>query len=213
MSRKAFTLAETLITLAVIGVVAALTIPNLTRKYQAAVLQSQFKKSYSTLQQAVAQAVKENPDLYDEIRQTGNNLVGIDYFKDKLKPYLKVAVDCRSDSCPALNFSSYRNYQNTMSGWGNWGWTGYFVLEDGSAIFFECSGGCAAIPIFVDINGTKKPPNRMGHDLFAFQIDSKNKLVPATLFGSACSASDVFAGFDCTKQALIDPDYFKKLPR
>lgn len=53
----------------------------------------------------------------------------------------------------------------------------------------------------------------MGHDLFAFQIDSKNKLVPATVFGSACNKIDVFAGFDCTKQALIDPDYFKKLPR
>lgn len=48
---KAFTLAETLITLGIIGVVAAITIPGLIYNYKAHRLQSQFLKSYSTLQQ------------------------------------------------------------------------------------------------------------------------------------------------------------------
>ena len=43
-----FTLAEVLITLGIIGVVAAITIPALINNYRAAKLKSQFLKSYST---------------------------------------------------------------------------------------------------------------------------------------------------------------------
>ena len=48
----AFTLAETLITLGIIGVVAAITIPGLINNYKANKLRTQFLKSYSTIQQA-----------------------------------------------------------------------------------------------------------------------------------------------------------------
>ena len=48
----AFTLAEVLITLGIIGVVAALTIPTLITNYKARKLHTQFLKSYSTIQQA-----------------------------------------------------------------------------------------------------------------------------------------------------------------
>ena len=47
-----FTLAETLITLGIIGVVAALTIPSLLTKCQELVIKNQFKKPYSLIQQA-----------------------------------------------------------------------------------------------------------------------------------------------------------------
>lgn len=47
----AFTLAEVLITLGIIGVVAALTLPNLIANYQKMVLKNQFKKTYSLLSQ------------------------------------------------------------------------------------------------------------------------------------------------------------------
>ena len=51
--KAAFTLAEVLITLGIIGVVAALTIPTISRNIQQAVLKNQFKKFYSTFWQAV----------------------------------------------------------------------------------------------------------------------------------------------------------------
>ena len=53
VKRAAFTLAEVLITLGIIGVVAALTIPTISRNIQHAVLKNQFKKFYSTFWQAV----------------------------------------------------------------------------------------------------------------------------------------------------------------
>ena len=49
--RFGFTLAEVLITLGIIGVVAAMTIPTLMVNYKAHQLHSQFLKSYSTIQQ------------------------------------------------------------------------------------------------------------------------------------------------------------------
>ena len=51
--RAAFTLAEVLITIGIIGVVAALTIPTLISNYQQFVLNVQFKKTYSLITQTV----------------------------------------------------------------------------------------------------------------------------------------------------------------
>ena len=56
----AFTLAEVLITLGIIGVVAAMTMPVLIQKYQNIVLENQFKKSYSMLSQALNKIYVDN---------------------------------------------------------------------------------------------------------------------------------------------------------
>ena len=61
--RVAFTLAEVLITLGIIGVVAAITMPVLIAKHRAQVLQTQFKKCYSEVSQALVQLKKEDEYL------------------------------------------------------------------------------------------------------------------------------------------------------
>ena len=53
MKHKAFTLAEVLITLGIIGVVAAFTIPGLISRYQEKEMVNRWVKFYSLLQQAV----------------------------------------------------------------------------------------------------------------------------------------------------------------
>ena len=55
-SKKGFTLAEVLITLSIVGIVAAITIPTLIHKYQEYSLKVQFKKIYALLQQALVKA-------------------------------------------------------------------------------------------------------------------------------------------------------------
>ena len=57
--KRAFTLAEVLITLGIIGVVAALTMPSLMANYKKSVAKNQFKKTYSTLTNAFNQTVQE----------------------------------------------------------------------------------------------------------------------------------------------------------
>ena len=60
MSKRGFTLAEVLITLGIIGIVAALTIPTLISKYQERVTITRLKESYSMLAQAYQFAVNKN---------------------------------------------------------------------------------------------------------------------------------------------------------
>ena len=63
VKRAAFTLAEVLITLGIIGVVAAMTIPTISHNIQEMVLNNQFKKFYSTFKQAFigVQAMEGRP--------------------------------------------------------------------------------------------------------------------------------------------------------
>ena len=68
-AKLGFTLAEILITLGVIGVVAAITIPNLIANNKAKKLRSQYLKSYSTVQQVFklmeADDVSTDPNSYN----------------------------------------------------------------------------------------------------------------------------------------------------
>lgn len=72
----AFTLAEVLIALAVVGIVAAITIPSLVQKYNEKVTITKVKKAYSILQNAFQMAVIENgtPDQW--------NIIGYDFDDD-----------------------------------------------------------------------------------------------------------------------------------
>ena len=61
--KSAFTLAETLITLGIIGIVAAITIPNLIHTYQEKQTVAKLKETYSILQQAIRTAEENEGEL------------------------------------------------------------------------------------------------------------------------------------------------------
>ena len=63
MKKRGFTLAEVLITLGVIGIVAAMTLPALVNKYKEKQRVSQLKKTYSILSQAFQMATNEYGDI------------------------------------------------------------------------------------------------------------------------------------------------------
>lgn len=64
----AFNLAEVLITLGIIGIIAAITLPALINKRQNKVLEAQFKKSYSQLSQVIQSVVMDEYGSIVEIK-------------------------------------------------------------------------------------------------------------------------------------------------
>ena len=100
--RVAFTLAEVLITLGIIGVVAAMTIPTLVSSYKKKIVETRLVKVYSTFNQAIKMSEAENGPLttWDTIDETSEWVDGVgavigesnisDWFDKYLAPYIKV---------------------------------------------------------------------------------------------------------------------------
>ena len=61
----AFTLAEVLITLGIIGVVSAITLPTVVQNYQKQATVAKLKKAYTTINQAILLSIAENGDYAD----------------------------------------------------------------------------------------------------------------------------------------------------
>lgn len=192
---KGFTLAEVLITIGIIGVVAALTLHVLITNYQKNVLKEQFKKTYSVLSQSLNNVVSEYgivPECYYNISSsgaiTGSRFVECKIARDIILNNINVVKICENQSyangcIPKYNgFDDIKKENNpdmsdddieaSMDGIVGFSRNHMlninpsYVLADGTIIV-------SYVEIFpllfaVDING-KKGPNKWGYDLFAFK--------------------------------------------
>ena len=221
--KPAFTLAEVLITLGIIGIVAALTIPTLITNYKAKKLRTQFLKSFSIIQQAVK--LMQNDDV--SLDPTMYNGRKFPFYKVFIN-YLQAPLDCGDSSvvggrlAPCYGRTKGKPYisfdgKNEIS--GVYLDDGQIALQDGSLILFENYYNSGIIWISVDLNGYNNPPNRWGYDLFTFQlIDEEIKTMGDT--GTQYTDIDKYCnpkvsnnlnGIACAKKAKDDTDYFKKV--
>jgi prepilin-type N-terminal cleavage/methylation domain-containing protein len=164
--KTAFTLAEVLITLAIIGIVAALTIPNLITNYRKKQTVVKLQKAISVLNQAYRQS-------YDELGSPEDNLAitGKDYFNNYWAPYLSGATLC--NTCSACGYS-YLPF-TTLSGAASTVVCATtnrapFYLKDGVWVMLMLGGGASnellsLNYLYVDLNGST-PPNKHGIDVF-----------------------------------------------
>ena len=184
-SRKiAFTLAEVLITLGIIGVVAAMTMPSLITAKQEKATISTIKKNYSILANALLMAQNDNGELYTwGITKDAD---GLNLVSSNLKPYLKIIEDCgvgeKSDCAPGDNgkFKDLNGIKRTE----DFSSSDYysFRLNDGTAVAIqlktqaECiSPEASCMNFYIDTNG-KKYPNTLGKDIFYFSGYGNGKL-------------------------------------
>ena len=89
--RKGFTLAEVLITLGIIGVVAAITIPGLITAYKKHVIASSLKRAVSSINQAIKQSESEN----GEMETWNKSLEQEEFIKLYIRPYMNIALTCK----------------------------------------------------------------------------------------------------------------------
>lgn len=230
--KTAFTMAEVLITLGIIGVVAAMTLPTLLNSALNKQLEAGLKKNYSVIQQAFDMYQAETGErLLPEVNATSQSDTKM--LQKKIMPYFKVLKDCgimtTSECIPYMgneNMDDERNYNKYKTFSGNILQRldllddGQFIISDGSIIMFEDNATLQKL-ISVDVNGYKKKPNRWGHDLFTFQLMTDGKILPMGAEGTYytddkyCSAasSEQYNGIACTYKALTDKDYFTNLPK
>ena len=221
----AFTIAEVLITLGIIGIVAAITLPALINNKRNKALETAFKKNYSAISQAL--------NMY--YAQNGERLTpeypGSQQLKPILMKYMNVLRDCgwgntdRTTACipnygdPEKNSKVYKNFNGTNPFTIAYFDDGQFILNDGSLILLE--NYQSRMYISVDVNGYLKNPNRLGQDLFMFEIDNKGNLLPMGAEGSKyynendayCtpSSTDPLKGAGCTINAITEKDYYSTL--
>lgn len=194
--KKAFTLAEVLITLGIIGIVAAMTLPAVVTNIQDKQFKSAFKKQYSAFSQAMQKAYMEEGQAYSKINwkqmpkyfcriQTEMKVVksGIICPKDiDSMAYLDgtgvggVEFGGSTDEWP----KSGQVYWHKSGSW--YDKTGKpmnfnnlykplsFLLPDGGLVLYNCSN-----QIFIDVNGYQKP-NTVGRDIFYFILKDSQTL-------------------------------------
>lgn len=173
--KKGFTLAEVLITLGVIGVIAAITLPSVIKHYQQQVTVNQLKKAYSEFSQALHKAEVDNGlmETWDFAYLT-TPLEKATYFGENyLFPYIKTVEKCipSSNKCWADEITNVSgNLLGNTSYISNSKQTRVsFVTASGYSGFFWLNGGGLGMWYWIDINGPQKGPNKIGRDIFAFQ--------------------------------------------
>lgn len=191
-----FTLAEVLITLGIIGVVAALTIPTLISKYQKQEYVTGLQKAYTEFNQALRQLTNDygcGTDLHcTGVYSTGDNDVT---FGDAITKYFKVIKNCRmakeSGCFPDSIIVNIDGSGTRGPYYGTYGEAYTFITADGMAfsVYYDgygCNSGempkgynfyqiCGGVT--VDVNGPNKGPNNFGRDIFDFSITNGRGVV------------------------------------
>ncbi len=234
--KNGFTLAEVLITLGVIGVVAAFTLPSVISKYQNQVYLAGLKKLSSTVQNAHSGVVAElgEPNIWNFVDyhtdkdNTKSDIIAQEYSKHVSGKYCGRATFSLYTPQKCINLNYDQNYR-VLNG-DNWqGNTWYhnsglyyytyqYRLSDGTtfailfgnnvsgAVFWTLLDKGIKIIYILDVNGDKKP-NQVGRDIYYFMLKD-NKLQPYYNGISDCKKGDL--GFTCAYDVITNGWEFPK---
>lgn len=205
INKQAFTLAEVLITLGIIGIVAAMTIPTIINNVQDQQCKTAYKKAFAVATQAWQSAYNDN----SIVSRTGwgDAAAKVPNF-NAFKSYFKVAIDCTSNNnqCWASgeNFCNMPNDNTTLS----------FTDSSGMSWSLASNDAGTGSDILVDTNGVK-PPNKYGQDRFVFDPtingSTTNPGIPNKIIAlpDCLSTSNCFASYTIVCPSVsIHPCYF-----
>ena len=165
--KTAFTLAEVLVTLGIIGVVSAMTVPSLMQNYQRQSYVTQLHKVYNELSQALVRY--QNDKNAVNLSEAGMTTVAA--AQNFIKDYMKVVSEC-----PAVEAPCFADSYKTLAGAAVT--DSYFTFKGIKS--YVLASGAAVRPgydkknekllnLLIDING-QKGPNIVGRDLFFLAV-------------------------------------------
>lgn len=211
MKKQGFTLAEVLVTLIIIGVIASITVPSLKRGTEEQANVAAVKKAYATISSATrilrteqgptkmwdlsAESVaamyrtKMNAMDNDTAAYPTTYLNGQQYKNDNM--FLKTAATPDEEAPPATSFM-------TADG------ALYYVQSTDPSCTTNNPTWSGCINLGVDINGSKGP-NRVGVDIFGFYVTPKEVFPEGA--GLEKTATDCISsglGWSCTSKIIQD---------
>ncbi len=180
MFGKAFTLAEVLITIGIIGVIAALTFPAMISHYNKVVMSARNKKFVSSIDQAILRSIVDHEEPYSWAAniEYHNSEALYDWFDEYIMQYMNVLKNCRKNSLECIGEYSYCETEDRCTH-ANGIANNYvlYIFNDGSMITSLTGGNPddkgvtkgLTLHIRFDANGYAKP-NMYGRDIFSYRF-------------------------------------------
>ncbi|MBP7212291.1 type II secretion system protein, partial [bacterium] len=195
-----------LITLGIIGIVAALTIPTLMNKSQKQQTVTALKKSYSTFSQVIERSSVDNGDM----ESWDFSLNTADFLDKYIVPYLSISKNCIGKTNDCWVTDTWLNGDGAYSPASGES----FITSDGTGYLFykgTYSGGKGFFDLVIDLNGFKKP-NMSGKDVFNARLIPEYNGRSATnivFVGTGDSRSNLTStsNYGCNKKASTAPGH------
>ena len=205
LSRKtAFTMAEVLITLGIIGIVAAMTLPTVINRAQRKILTQQFKKSYATVQNAINLAQSEWGAPYEcywlkKSANAGYYLDQCSAFWDAFLKNVKIIQKCDGDDYDC--HPKYKTKAEVLAEGGevlnpscsiDFPYANFYILNDGTYIIINNNNpGTSHHQIYfaIDINGSKGP-NKWGYDLYYLTLNREDMKKDVIIANEVCAMKE-----------------------
>lgn len=225
--KRGFTLAEVILTLTIVGIIAALSIPPLLQTTQDAQFATAMKKAYSDFASASSLIKSDNAGTLVNVFSSHNSLMQV--FCTKMSCIKQCLAGQDLGICSYSSDTSWKNLGGNK-GWYNPDSYARAILNGGASIFFEnmsskCDQGdykkngknALCSKLHIDLNGFKGP-NVAGRDIFEFFLTDAS-LVPDGAVGtigfsnnwdasdSQCSpknTTDNRSGHGCAGRILIE---------
>lgn len=203
----AFTLSEVLITMAIVGVIAAITVPTLKGSLDRSAYAEACKKSYVYLSD-VMESTRALGDSYEKWTFNDDNT---DLITTKVEVLLNTvkkcsgAAGCWSPDTKGLNKGTATNFTN--QGYGSPARS--YKMADGSNLTIDVMGEgynvtrdrTNTLLFAVDVNGDKKP-NRLGEDTFIFILGDNGVLPAGNNANGNGNCTRAGEGTDCAARVI-----------
>ena len=213
LKSAAFTLAEVLVTLGIIGVVSAMTVPTLMQNYQRQSYVTQLHKTYNEVSQALLRYQTDR----NALNLTEAGLSSQTAWDAMVAQYFKTVQKCDNSLTPCFPATtSYKKMSGVALNSNVYDIKTSYVLASGASVrFYYAVNGNRICFLMVDVNG-KKGPNILGRDLFTLSIyndgtiDDDGSSAPLseadrnTLFERDCNGDTGAGDYGCFGKILND---------
>ena len=180
----AFTLAEVISVVVILGIVAAIIISTTIKNIQKREILTRFQIATSILEDLTQRSLIENG--YPNTSSSNNFQTATQIFDTYFRPYLQIAKDCGmgnqygDDRCFMGPNGGWFALNNGYSDFSAYSQYSYYkvILKNGMSMAFRTIGGGSAgsLYIVVDVNGPKKGYSKLGQDTFLFTYGNEGQL-------------------------------------